>query len=52
MLKEAIQYVLENMRPETQNLGARAYGQKHEKVCGAVRVSGRLLERRGQGKPF
>ena len=25
MLKEAIQYVLENMRPETQNLGARAY---------------------------
>lgn len=28
------------------------YGQKHEKVCGAVRASGRLLERRGQGKPF
>ena len=25
MLKEAIQYVLENMRPEAQNLGARAY---------------------------
>ena len=25
MLKEAIQYVLENMRPEAQNLGNRAY---------------------------
>ena len=25
MLKEAIQYVLENMRPEAQNLGTRAY---------------------------